>query len=67
MSEQPVERLGPCQELAGVSVLLWSCRPLGLQAWPSRLEGGPGGGQRLPRPGQSPKHGMRTCPQTCPS
>lgn len=26
MSEQPVERLGPCQELAGASVLLWPCR-----------------------------------------
>lgn len=43
MSEQPVERLGPCQELAGASVLLWPCRPLGLQAWPSCLEGAPGG------------------------
>lgn len=43
MSEEPVERLGPCQEGAGASVLLWLCRPLGLQAWPSCLEWGPGG------------------------
>lgn len=67
MSEQPVERLGPCQELAGASVLLWPCRLWVCKPGPAAWSGGLEAGQRLPRPGQSPKHGMLTRPQTCPS
>lgn len=61
MSEQPVEKLGmyPGAEQGPLCCSgpadLWVCKP-GIAVWSGGLEAG----QRLPRPGQSPKHDMPT-------